>query len=675
MPKLTNEKIKEILSAIINLLNYQNYNLALKLLENLLQNVEPNTKEYLYAQVLLLDAYHCTGMSQQAMNLCQELSNSEYHITRVLAQYYLGQISPETNLTEEESSVNLSKDLLTTAQAAELITAGYQALTQKQYTEAIAKLEKFCQGADPNTKQYLQAHKWLVKAYQENGQIDRAIALCQPLLIHQYEAIRKWARHLLYTKLFIHNFTPPVLTLNTEEAIFPAKLEVSDLPEASEIDTFTPKTLKEFKTFCQTTLVDELKTLESLRKQVLYSVIVSQIIALFLGFALIKAFPIILTDLKFTPDSHLGFWFFNIGSLHIVIPFLFIIVLAHYLLIFLFIFWLWILFYNSAFETFSHGLKSKINEKIFTFFNENKNLKYINTLSSENISKSFNYFQHSQLFQGLLKPNKIIQDDYIEGEVNGVNIWFSNIHAELQLKHYWTHPLDITFFMSNNDATIIDVNSFRNFLFSILRILYFFTFLLPFTFYIGFLLFRFFKLSPYLFNNILQGKNIDYKKFESEILRNEVTRTNVVFKGIFFKAKFNKNVKTATIVQPKSISLNIHALNHGTKQLIKLEDPEFARLFTVYADDQVEARYVLSTSLMEKIIKFRQKTNRNIYLSFVDDMIYIAIEQLVDNEIFEPNLYKSTLRFAPLQEYFENMNLVLGIVEDLNLHTRIWHPR
>ncbi|MEH1906155.1 MAG: DUF3137 domain-containing protein [Nostoc sp.] len=99
---------------------------------------------------------------------------------------------------------------------------------------------------------------------------------------------------------------------------------------------------------------------------------------------------------------------------------------------------------------------------------------------------------------------------------------------------------------------------------------------------------------------------------------------------------------------------------------------EFAELFTLYGDDQVEARYVFSTNLIDKIVNFRKKINRNIYISFVDDMIYIAIEEAVENNIFEPNLFKSMLSFAPLREYFETLNLMLGIIEDLNLDRRIW---
>jgi hypothetical protein len=94
------------------------------------------------------------------------------------------------------------------------------------------------------------------------------------------------------------------------------------------------------------------------------------------------------------------------------------------------------------------------------------------------------------------------------------------------------------------------------------------------------------------------------------------------------------------------------------------------RIFQVYCDDQVKARYILSTSLMEQIIEFSKKANKKIYISFAEGRIYIAIKH--DEELFEPNLYRSLISFAPVREYFETIQLMLGIVEELNLNRNIW---
>lgn len=205
-----------------------------------------------------------------------------------------------------------------------------------------------------------------------------------------------------------------------------------------------------------------------------------------------------------------------------------------------------------------------------------------------------------------------------------------------------------------------------------MRLICFLTIILPFTGYLVLLIFRIIKIIPYVFGSIFQGKSLDYKKFDSEVLKNQFTRTSLVFKGFLFRAKFNKTSKAATIVQPKLINANPHSLNHLRKQIIKLEDPEFAKYFNVYSDDQLAARYILSPSLMEKLVTLRKQNNRNIYISFVDNMIYIAIEHAIEDDELEPNLFKSVLRFSPLKNYFETLNFVLTIVNELKLDRHIW---
>ncbi|MDZ8069744.1 MAG: hypothetical protein RMY64_29745 [Nostoc sp. DedQUE08] len=194
MPKFNSAQNQELLNGIAKLLQYKKYNLALQGLEFFFQdNTETNTKEYLYARVLLLDAYLYNSHFDQAIKLCQELSNSKHKTTQILAQYYLAEVFSEAKPTKQKSSLNSPKSSLTPAQATELINTGYEALTKKRYKEAIRAFKIFWQAASPTTKEYLKAHKLLIKAYQENGQINQAIALCQQLLINEHEPTRKWA--------------------------------------------------------------------------------------------------------------------------------------------------------------------------------------------------------------------------------------------------------------------------------------------------------------------------------------------------------------------------------------------------------------------------------------------------------------------------------------------------
>ncbi|RKY37013.1 MAG: Galanin [Candidatus Omnitrophota bacterium] len=170
----------------------------------------------------------------------------------------------------------------------------------------------------------------------------------------------------------------------------------------------------------------------------------------------------------------------------------------------------------------------------------------------------------------------------------------------------------------------------------------------------------------------------------SEIYAQYVTRDSkgrttyhTIFKGLFIAADFNKEFKSTTVVLPDTaeklfgnFGTMLQSWNKTRGQLIKLEDPEFEKLFAVYGNDQIEARYVLSTSLMKRVVDFKNKTGKKIYLSFVRSKIFVAISYHKD--LFEPKVFSTVLSFTPIKEYFENLRLAVDIVEDLNLNTRIW---
>ncbi len=154
-------------------------------------------------------------------------------------------------------------------------------------------------------------------------------------------------------------------------------------------------------------------------------------------------------------------------------------------------------------------------------------------------------------------------------------------------------------------------------------------------------------------------------------------RRYTVFKGLFFIGDFNKDFTTQTVVLPDTaeklfgyLGQKLQSLNIFRGQLIKLDDPEFEKHFVVYGNDQIQARYILSTSLMERIVEFKKKTGRKIYLSFVGSMVFVAVSYT--RSLFEPRIFKTLLDFDPIRKYFEDLQLAIGIVDDLNLNTRIW---
>jgi hypothetical protein len=169
----------------------------------------------------------------------------------------------------------------------------------------------------------------------------------------------------------------------------------------------------------------------------------------------------------------------------------------------------------------------------------------------------------------------------------------------------------------------------------------------------------------------------EYKTETTNSKGHRQTHWHTIFKGLFFIGDFNKDFKGRTLVLPDAAEKlfgNLGSLfqswNKGRGELVKLEDPEFEKMFVVYGSDQIEARYILSTSLMKRIVDFKKKSGKNIYLSFVASKVYVALSYT--KNLFEPKVFSTLLDFQPIQEYFEDLQMVIGIVEDLNLNTRLW---
>lgn len=157
-------------------------------------------------------------------------------------------------------------------------------------------------------------------------------------------------------------------------------------------------------------------------------------------------------------------------------------------------------------------------------------------------------------------------------------------------------------------------------------------------------------------------------------------RYHTIFKGLFFVADFNKKFYGKTVVLPDTaeklfggVGSFFQKVSRPGDEFIKMDDPEFEKHFVVYADDQIEARYVLSTSLMRRILDFKTKTGKRIYVSFVGSEVFVAIPYKKD--LFEPKVFTTITGFGDVKRFFDDLQLALGIVEDLNLNTRIWTKR
>ena len=147
-----------------------------------------------------------------------------------------------------------------------------------------------------------------------------------------------------------------------------------------------------------------------------------------------------------------------------------------------------------------------------------------------------------------------------------------------------------------------------------------------------------------------------------------------IFSGTFIVTEFHKTFHHTLKIYPDVAEKYMGVVGgwlQGTGSgVVRLDSPAFEKEFKVIADDPVEAHYLLTPNIMEKLVRLRRKADAPVYLSFRRNQLFIAIDN--GGGWFEPTLFKSLLRVDVFRNYVENLNLVLGIVEDLNLNRRIW---
>jgi len=156
------------------------------------------------------------------------------------------------------------------------------------------------------------------------------------------------------------------------------------------------------------------------------------------------------------------------------------------------------------------------------------------------------------------------------------------------------------------------------------------------------------------------------------------TQWHTLFRGLFLVAEFNKNFKSKTVVLPDLAEKTfgdliggwLQSINLSRDKVIQLDDPEFEKQFVVYGNDPIEARYILTHTMMKRIVDFQQKIPHPLFISFVHNHIHVAIE--TGKDLFEPTLLKSLLDYKQAMEYVSTLYNTVGIIEELKLNEKLW---
>ncbi|MDD3766501.1 MAG: DUF3137 domain-containing protein [Eubacteriales bacterium] len=173
-------------------------------------------------------------------------------------------------------------------------------------------------------------------------------------------------------------------------------------------------------------------------------------------------------------------------------------------------------------------------------------------------------------------------------------------------------------------------------------------------------------------DDILQGtyKKLDYQLLELKVSyeqkQEKSSNTVVVFNGACLVIPSNKPFTSMTVVRSDMLFLN--PANINDLQQVKLEDVEFEKMFEVYSNDQVEARFLLTTAFMSRLVDYTKEKKSMVYVIFHAGYIYLFVNYANERvDLFEFHLHKTLYNKEVFMNMLQDINGILNVVDGLKL--------
>ena len=160
-------------------------------------------------------------------------------------------------------------------------------------------------------------------------------------------------------------------------------------------------------------------------------------------------------------------------------------------------------------------------------------------------------------------------------------------------------------------------------------------------------------------DDVFQGsyKDVKIDIVEAAYTRGSGKNRTVVFDGVIVKLSMNKDFKNHTVITPDSI---LHTPPHVELHHTTLEDVVFEKKFDVFTNDDVEARYLITPSFMQRLnnVKTAFKANR-IRCAFFYDQLIISLSTNKD-------LFSLCSLIKPMddsQQFFQMYEEIVSIIK------------
>ena len=181
------------------------------------------------------------------------------------------------------------------------------------------------------------------------------------------------------------------------------------------------------------------------------------------------------------------------------------------------------------------------------------------------------------------------------------------------------------------------------------------------------------KPAVYEGEDYIEGRIGDVEFEMCELMVEEFSkvrkRLNLVFRGIFLRAKFFYPLNGTLLVIPRNeVPKRTEALKSIIRHNGQPMDPfirhkEFVETYTVYGSKNTKVQELLPRFLMDFILEARERTGE-IQMSIFKENCYVAISN--NKDILEPKILQSNVSYELVREFYEDIYVALYIIEALD---------
>ena len=174
------------------------------------------------------------------------------------------------------------------------------------------------------------------------------------------------------------------------------------------------------------------------------------------------------------------------------------------------------------------------------------------------------------------------------------------------------------------------------------------------------------------YDDIFKGsyKDVHIEIVESEFDVGSGKSRRTVFNGVIIKLDMNKHFTSHTVVKPNSL---MHSSPSPKLSRTELEDVEFNKKFDVFTTDEIDARYLLTPTFMERLKSMKTAFNaNNISCAFYGRLLLVALStkkdlfsicslvKPIDDRVQYTQMYEEIVSIIKLIDHFK-LNQKIGL--------------